>query len=118
MKFSIQGTAGPITGRNDTADGVPAGGEAEGTGFRIVWQPQPLGRGEDRVPAEAAFVEDLMLVLIQRLGFYQDSLFACQENADSIALLQASLERQHDRTRRREARGTNGTASPDGEETA
>lgn len=116
MEFRIEGTAGPITGRNDTVDGVPAGGEAESTGFRIVWQHRPLGRRPDRVPAEGAFVEDLMLVLIQRLEFYQDSAFACEENADSIALLQAALQRQHNRTRHREAQDTEGTVSPDGKE--
>ena len=118
MEFRIEGTAGPITGRNDTVDGVPASGEANGTGFRIVWQPRPLGRGENRAPAEGAFIEDLMLALLQRLQFYQDSPFACEENADSIALLRASLERQYGRTRRREARGIEGTVSPDGEETS
>ena len=112
-EFSTEGVAGPVTGHNETVDGVPAGGEVRGTGFQIVWQHRPLGRGENRIPAEGAFPEDLMLAVIARLEFFQDSPFACQENADSITLVRAALERQYDRTRRREARGTEGTTSTD-----
>ena len=110
--FEFQGTGGPVTGRNDTEDGVPAGGEAMGTGFHINWQHRPLGQGEDAAPAEGAFIEDIINVLILRTQFYQDSAFACQENEDTLTGLSMALESQRARTRSRRGRGVEGTANP------
>lgn len=112
MEFELQGTGGPITGHNDTAGGVPAGGEATGTGFHITWQHRPLGQGDAQTPAEGAFIEDLIAVLILRTEFYQDSAFACQENEDTLTGLRMALESQRARTRNRTRRGTEGTANP------
>ena len=110
--FELQGTAGPITGHNNTENGVPAGGEATGTGFHIRWQHRPLGQGADTAAAEGAFIEDLISVLIVRTQFYQDSPFACQENEDTLAGLRIALAAQHARTGARRDRGVEGTANP------
>ena len=46
MQYSLEGTAGPITGQNLSNDGGdPAGGSVQGTGFQIHWQDTPLGQG-------------------------------------------------------------------------
>ena len=60
--------------------------------------------------AEGAFIEDLIAVLILSTEFYQDSVFACQENEDTLTGLRMALESQRARTRNR--RGTEGIATP------
>ena len=110
MAFTINGTAGPITGQNDEVDGFPAGGHADGVGFHIDWQATPLGDG----PA-GAFVEDVILARIQRLSFYQDrdeegsGRFRCEENQHAITKLNEALASCHQRTQDRERRGVEGS---------
>ena len=50
-----------------------------GCGFHIWWQDGPIDReaGEE---AHGAFVEDVLLGVINRMEFYQGSKFACEEN--------------------------------------
>jgi len=93
-----------------TPDGVPAGGCSFGTGFCISWQNGPLGRGEDRLPHNGAFVETLLEVVADRLVYYQNSRFACDENTDALEHIGKALETLRSRTAKREARQVEGTA--------
>lgn len=90
-------------------EGKPQGGTAYGTGFAISWQNGPLGRGEDRVEPNGAFVETLLNVVRDRLTFYQENGFECAENDDAIDCINEALNFLADRTIRRERAGTEGT---------
>ena len=91
------------------ADGNPSGGCTFGPGFTISWQNGPLGRGENRVEPNGAFVEDIIAASADRLQHYQDSDFACSENAEALEHLHAALDILDARTRDREAREVEGT---------
>ena len=91
------------------ADGNPAGGTTFGQGFSIGWQNGPLGRGEDRKEPNGAFVEDVIAAAIDRLGFYQESKFACAANARAIEHLNLALAILQARTADRERRAVEGT---------
>ena len=98
------------TARNEVdPQGNPAGGWAEAMGLRVRWQDGPLGRGGERFEPNGAFVETLIDVAKQRIEFYQRSDFACGENAEAIALLEAALAALESRTQRRERLGVEGT---------
>ena len=92
-------------------EGNPAGGCSYGTGFTISWQNGPLGRDEERVYPNGAFVEDVVAAVKDRMQFYQDSKFASKLNAQCIAHLEAFLILQEQRTQQREDRGVEGTHS-------
>jgi hypothetical protein len=89
--------------------GRPAGGEVVGTGLTIVWQDGPLGRDDDRLAPNGAFVEDVIRAAINRIAFYQDGPFNCQENADAYLHLNIALNALNSRTARRETAGVEGT---------
>lgn len=89
--------------------GNPAGGCTTGIGFTISWQNGPLGRGEDRREPNGAFVEDIIFAAIERIRFYQQSPFACKENADALFFLNEAVKRLDDRTKSRESRLVEGT---------
>lgn len=95
---------------NDEA-GNPAGGSTSGRGFAISWQNGPLGRGADRKAPNGAFVEDIIAAAMDRLEFYENSRFACDENKAAIEHLSQALEWLNLRTDRREARNVEGTHS-------
>ena len=95
-------------------DGNPAGGVSTGKGFTISWQNGPLGRvgTDERREPNGAFVEDVIGAVKERFEFYQDvsdGTFACQENAECIALLRRIEEIQQARTQRRTEDKTEGT---------
>lgn len=92
-----------------TECGLPAGGTVIGTGLRIVWQNGPLGRGEQRLPPNGAFVETVIAAVIHRIQFYNESQFRCRENSLAITHLEEALHWLHARTERREREGTEGT---------
>lgn len=91
------------------ADGNPAGGHTNGTGIDITWQNGPLGRGKDRVEPNGAFVEGVIQAALDRMYFYQESKFACRENALVITKLEEALHWCNHRTAKREARDVEGT---------
>lgn len=91
------------------ANGNPAGGTTFGTGFAIGWQNGPLGRGEDRLAQNGAFVEDIIAAALNRLCYYQGSKFICVENEVAIQHLQAALRSLDERTNNREKRAVEGT---------
>jgi hypothetical protein len=90
-------------------DGNPSGGSVGGTGFRITWQEEPLGREGVREVPNGAFVETILAVIIDRLEFYEQSPFACEENKTALVHLRLAAQALEDRTRNREARGVEGT---------
>ena len=91
------------------SDGNPTGGEVSGTGLIISWQNGPLGRGTDRKDPNGAFVETVIAAAKQRLEFYQDSKFNCEENAIAITHLEKALDVLNSRTKDREKREVEGT---------
>lgn len=94
---------------NVLVDGMPAGGVVKAKGMSIKWQDGPLGRGEDREKPNGAFVETVIAAALQRLEFYQDSGFACSENASAIQNLTSALGVLDHRTKQRENAGVEGT---------
>lgn len=93
------------------ASGNPTGGNAVGTGLSIFWQDGPLGRPEDgtRLVPNGAFVETVIAAAKQRIEFYQQSKFACRENAIAITKLDEALMWLNKRTQDRETRKVEGT---------
>jgi hypothetical protein len=89
--------------------GNPAGGETRGVGITIIWQDGPLGRDEDRIPPNGAFVEGVIASAIGRLKFYNDGKFRCRENSLAITHLEEALHWCKARTADREARKVEGT---------
>ena len=96
---------------NTDRGGNPMGGSVNGRGIIIDWQNGPLGRGEDRIEPNGAFVETVISAAIQRLGYYQESKFACEENAKAIISLTQALAFCESRTANREKREVEGTHS-------
>jgi hypothetical protein len=90
-------------------NGNPAGGSVSGTGLLISWQNGPLGRGDERIEPNGAFVETVIAAVIQRIEHYQSTKFACRENAIAITKLQEAAMWLDSRTKRREAASTEGT---------
>lgn len=90
-------------------NGRPAGGSVTGIGLYINWQNGPLGRGDERVLPNGAFVETVIAAALQRIEYYQSSQFKCRENSIAITKLEEALHWLHARTNRREAQGTEGT---------
>lgn len=92
-------------------EGHPAGGSTYGVGFAISWQNGPLGRGDDRREPNGAFVEDIIDAARDRIAYYQESGFACEENAKALEALAQALGHLDSRTKARDARGVEGTHS-------
>jgi hypothetical protein len=98
-----------FTAKNQMKEGKPHGGTFEATGIDISWQKGPLGRGEDRKKPNGAFVETVIKAALQRIEWYQDSEFACSENASAIQNLKSALGVLEFRTMQREGAGVEGT---------
>ena len=54
--------------------------------------------------------EDLIVMVMHRLNQFQDSEYACKENADAINHLQDALDSLRARTNKRVRRGVEGTS--------
>lgn len=90
-------------------NGKPAGGQVSGVGLMISWQNGPLGRGEDRLEPNGTFVETVIRAAKQRIDWYNDNGYGCDENFAAVVHLAAALAALGARTARREAAGTEGT---------
>ena len=88
--------------------GNPAGGSVSSVGLSIRWQNGPLGRGEDRIEPNGAFVETIIAAAKQRLEYYNETKFNCEENAKAIMFLDQALIVLNLRTHRRELIAENG----------
>ena len=91
------------------ADGNPCGGTTYGQGFAIGWQNGQLGRGDDRIAPNGAFVQDIITAAIGRLEFYQAGKFCCDDNAEALACLVEARMILNRRTVAREDREVEGT---------
>jgi hypothetical protein len=103
---------GTVTGYHfSDIEGRPAGGHTLGNGFTIAWQNGPLGApgSPDRKEPNGAFVEDVIQAALGRLQYYQNSGFACNENANAIDHLFHALACLESRTKRRTEANTEGT---------
>jgi len=98
-----------ITENHTCDNGRPDGGTTFGPGFAIGWQRGALGRGDDRLAQNGAFVEDVIQAALGRLDHYQESPFRCEANADAAMHLAQALECLRTRTAEREARKVEGT---------
>ena len=109
----IVGHAGPIYSEHIYDEhGKPAGGYTAGVGFVIAWQNGPLGRGEDRLEANGAFVQDTNHATIDRLEWYEEGEFACMENNATIVNLKLAdtwMQMRRDNRARRGVEGTHQT---------
>jgi hypothetical protein len=100
----------PMAARNCVdEDGRPAGGYVHSVGLDIEWQNGPLGRDEDRIEPNGAFVETVISAALQRIKHYQETEFRCRENALAITKLEEALHWLDHRTKNREERGVEGT---------
>jgi hypothetical protein len=91
------------------ANNRPAGGTVRGVGLSIDWQNGPLGRGDERIPPNGAFVETVIYAALQRIEHYQSGQFKCRENALAITKLEEALHWLNARTNRREQQNVEGT---------
>lgn len=99
-----------FTNHNDLDDaGKPAGGHAYATGIDIKWQNGPLGRDEERIEPNGAFVETLIAIAKDRIEFYNANGYGCRENSLAVTKLEEALHWLQHRTARREAEGVEGT---------
>ena len=101
----------PITSHHFSDDnGNPAGGGTYGEGFAITWQNGPTReQGSDDPVRNGAFVEEVLLACRDRIDYYQQSKFACNENAQASEYIDAALASLAERTAKREERGVEGT---------
>lgn len=93
------------------ADGKPAGGLSRAKGISIVWQNGPLGAPDDpnRREPNGAFVETLLAISRDRLQWYNDNGFECEENTEAIRHINIALKALAERTARRTRQGVEGT---------
>ena len=124
MSFSFPSharTGFSITGHNtivQTGDQVRVeGGDAVGIGLRIDWQDGPLERernkdgelvAKDPSAVNGAMVEDVLDVVHRRLESYQESSFACGENAAAMGHVQDAMNALDIRRMRRDEAGVEG----------
>lgn len=90
-------------------NGKPAGGSSSARGISVSWQNGPLGRDEDRIEPNGAFVETLIAIARDRIEFYNANGFGCRENSLAITKLEEALHWLNHRTARREREGVEGT---------
>ena len=93
--------------------GRPEGGTTQAPGLLIAWQRGPLkdsASGQEN-PRNGAFVMDVIAAAIQRIEFYQQSPFQCDENASALEYLYAANAALQRRIDRRTAEGVQGTWS-------
>lgn len=94
---------------NEVPDGGnPTGGQTILANSYINWQDGLLVDGLKN----GAFVEDVITAAIQRLEYFQESKFNCQENADAITALQDALSALESRTKSRVDQGVKNTYTP------
>ena len=74
---------------------------------RIKWQEGPVNREAGQFP-NGIFVEDLLEIALERLELYQNSPFACAENAEAIMHTKSAVKSLMSRRTDRRERGVEG----------
>jgi hypothetical protein len=69
-------------------DGNPMGGVTPGPGFKIVWQNGTVRSPED---INGANVVDVLTAALQRLHFFNNGKFQCEENDFAITHLKEAV---------------------------
>lgn len=93
------------TAAQESLDGSPATARDAAGYIHIKFQLGPIKEHG----VNGTSIENVLLLLIQRLEGFQRGPFACDENRDAIIHLQHALTRLEDRTRARVALGIEGT---------
>lgn len=108
---TIEGEGAPIACVTEYREGTrnARGGAAIAPGLCVVWQNEPRRR-PDGTMAEATgtFVEDLLLVVMDRVSAYQEGDFATGENDDALRRLREAHAELVARREDRRARGVEG----------
>lgn len=99
-----------VINENDS-DGNPAGGSVSGAGFMFCWQNGPVDRDAGAYQ-NGAFVEDIIEAARTRLDYYQNGKFACPENDEALAHLEAALVSLSRRRHARRVQGVEGEHLP------
>ena len=73
----------------------------------LRWQDGPVDRERNERP-NGTFVEDVLEACRLRLAFYQDSKFACDENARAMSAVETAIEILERRREDRRDRGVEG----------
>jgi len=89
--------------------GIPTGGSVRGIGIAIDWQEGPVGRDGDRKEQTGAYVEEVLVACLDRLGCYQNTKFSCPENVLAVSDLEGAIKWLRRRTEDREKRLVEGT---------
>lgn len=91
-------------------NGNPTGGKVESTGLHIEWQNGPRGQeGTDELlPANGAFVEDVIYAALQRLEFFNKTQYRDRGNSLAITHLEEALQSLKHRQIERSHRGVEG----------
>lgn len=110
----VKGMKNSLLIENRTENGKPAGGTVRGPGLEIEWQNGPVPRVDGKIPdppeeTRGAFVEDVLAAARDRLAWYQDTPWACAENAMALRHIDLALEDLEQREKRRVSQGTAGT---------
>ena len=99
----------PINKNWNTPDGIHDGGVSTGIGFTIAWQRGAVVGGS----RNGAFSIEVLEACLDQLRFHQSGKFACAENADAIAHIEAALTALNQRLERRHSEGILGQHQPD-----
>lgn len=95
--------------------GRPSGGISTGIGYTIAWQngPCPIEEDGSQPCRNGAFLIEVLESCEARLKHYQESDFACVENATALEHLEDVIGYLKTRRDRRRDAGTLGTHEPD-----
>jgi len=103
----IQGQ--PLETHNEILpDGTPDGGWAEAPGLAIRWQKGALNFEEGEVSWNGCFLVTLLQVAEAQLEFYENSKYACNDNADALVKVREAMEILNRRQIRRFCCGVRG----------
>jgi hypothetical protein len=95
----------PINQNWTNEDGTHAGGVSTGIGVTICWQHGGL----DVAGRNGAFLLEVLDMCKQQLEYYQNSKYACEENADALTSLEECIAHLESRKNRRQSQGILGT---------
>lgn len=99
--------------KKDTVDGVPSIYYIEGVKLHNVITAIPFQSGpvKETETIDGVFHEDLIAICIDRLRYFQETKFNCDENREAIIFLEAALSALNRRTIRRASEGKKGTSN-------